>query len=479
VEAADARARADLLFRRISDRRPDIDKRLDYYRGKAGKLRFASDEFSEYYSKRYEGFSDNWCAPVVGPTVERMNHLGIILPGEERADADARRVWVENDCDRGSSEAYTVFSAAAVSYSLVSPMPENDVRITWEHPAQSIVDFDPHTGERRFGLVSWVDETHDYATLYTPTEVFKWRRRNGDPETNRKLILPSGVQAYGWEPYHPESDDTWPIRNPFGLVPLVEFRNQTLLDDSPISDIDGVMAMQDAINLIWAYLMNALDFASLPQRIVTGAEMPKIPVLNAEGQKVGERLVDLNTLIKERILWVPGKDASTAEWSAANLDVFSKVIEHGVDHIAAQTRTPPHYLVAKMVNAGGEALTVAEAGLVSKINERIVYVTAPQRQQYQLIYLGLGQPEKARAARSGQLLWDNPQYRSEAQLADANVKRKQYGYPVEYLLELDGHDPDEVKRIMAMREAEKRDAQLDEFLDQMPPPDPEAVPQDA
>lgn len=466
MEAVEARRRTDLLFRRISDRRPDIEKRLNYYRGKSGVLRFASKEFSDYYAKRYEGFSDNWCAPVVGPTVERMKHQGVLLPGQTRADEQAKRAWTENDCDRGSSEAYTVFSAAALAYTLVSPKGSDDVRVTWESPLQAIVDFDPYTGERRYGLVAWVDDRHDYATLYTPDEVFKWRRANGGEEVQKKLILPEGVVG-GWEAYHPASDDTWPIRNPLGQVPLVEHRNQTLLDDTPISDIDGVIAMQDAINLVWAYLFNALDYASLPQRIVTGAEMPELPVLDAQGQQVGTRVVDLNMLIQERILWIPNGNAKTSEWSSAKLDVFSAVIEHGVDHVAAQTRTPPHYLVAKMVNTNAEALTVAEAGLVSKSKERIVYVTAPHRQMYELMFTALNEPKKAREARASTLLWANPQYRSEAQLADANMKRKGYGYPTEYLFELDGHDPDEVKRIMRMREAEQRDTQLDDMLERV------------
>jgi hypothetical protein len=39
-------------------------------------------------------------------------------------------------------------------------------------------------------------------------------------------------------------------------------------------------------------------------------------------------------------------------------------------HLAAQTRTPPHYLLAKMANLAGDALLVAERGLGFKVRRK-------------------------------------------------------------------------------------------------------------
>jgi hypothetical protein len=58
------------------------------------------------------------------------------------------------------------------------------------------------------------------------------------------------------------------------------------------------------------------------------------------------------------------------------------------------------------------------------------------------------------AISSGQALWADVQYRSEAQMADAMLKMKQVGFPFEYIAERYGLGPDEVKRVMAMRQAE-------------------------
>lgn len=446
----------ELQFRRMT-----VDRQLNYFKGLTGTLPYASDKFGQYFSKRFKGFSDNWCMPVAQAPAERMNLNGIRLWGAagRGVDKDLQRVWELNDCERGSSEAFLVFGATGRAFAMVSPnlADAQTPLITWEHPSQTIVDHDPMTRQRRFALVVWADDKVDYATLYTATQIWKFRRATGIERYQR--YSPDGVNSRvdvlgGWAQRTVPGED-WPAVNPLGSVPIVELRNQTLLDEWPISDISGVMSMQDSINLVWAYLLNALDYASLPQRVVTGADVPQIPVLDKNGQEIGTRPVDLDQLVNEKILWVPDQDAKIAEWSVAQLDAFGNVIERAVEHIAAQTRTPPHYLVAKMVNTAAESLVIAEAGLVSKVKERIRYVTPAMRELYKLIAIAQGAGmDRLQAIGAGTCVWQDVQYRSEAQMADAMLKMKQVGFPFEYIAERYGLDPEEVERVMALRKKE-------------------------
>lgn len=460
----DAR-RAVTVLNRLADelrlRETVTRRRLDYYRG-AHRLCYASPEFRDYFADRFTGFSDNWCGPVAAAPAERMNVLGIRLDSDTKPDEGLSRAWRAADCERGSSEAFVVTLAAARSYGLVwgNPRDDQSPRVTWERPDQAIVAYDSDTGERAAALKLWADDTTEYATLYTASDVWKFQRsryaRNGYSVSG--LIVPAeslvrSAGPEGWQMRHPPSDDTWPIPNPMGEVPMVELRNQTLLDDNPISDIDGVIAMQDAINLTWAYLMNSLDFASLPQRVVMGADVPKIPILDSNGVKVGERPIELDTLIKERILWLTG-DAKIGNWPAADLGAYSNVIERAIEHLAAQTRTPPHYLIGKVANLSAEALTAAETGLVSKTGERIVYVNSGIRDIYSLMANAMGDDAKAEAARSGTVMWGDVQFRALAQKVDALMKLKGMGFPLEWIAEQYGLEPPEVARVMRMREAE-------------------------
>lgn len=421
---------------------------LDYYRG-IHTLRYASPEFSEYHGGRYDGFNDNWCAPVVDATAERLTSLGIRLGDDTReADKEFQRVMDDNDANRGLSEAFTVALAAGRSYGLVwgNPDDEDTPRVTFEHPEFCAIARDPDTGVDTANAKAWLDDRNGFLTLYTSDQVWKWQWSVPPDNDSRKPI--------DWEPRQGSKDDTWPIKNPLGIPPMVEFRNTALLDDKPISDLAGVAAMQDAINLIWAYLFNGLDFASLPQRVAMGAEMPKVPILGDQGEIVGSRPADLKKLMKDRILWLTGEDAKIGSWPAAALDVFSQVIDVCVDHVSAQTRTPPHYLIGKMGNMSGDALTVAETGLVAKVGQRATNFTRPQRGIYERIALAQGNKARAKQARTGIIVWTDPQYRSLAQKIDAFQKWRASGMPLRYLLEWYGLTPADVDRVMAMAKDE-------------------------
>lgn len=476
-QAIEATKVLNRLAEELDRRREAVQRRLSYYRGDQ-KLCYASPEFRDYFAGRFRGFADNWCAPVVAVPAERMNVLGIRL-GEDsqKADRDLSRAWKAADCERGSSQAFITMMAASRAYSLVwaDMDDQKQPRVTWERPDQAIVGYDSESGKRSAALKLWADDTLEYATLYQRDLVWKFQRSRAartTGETIPGLIVPSeglvNPAAWGgWEPRQGR-DDVWPLPNPLGVVPMVEFKNQDLLDDDPISDIDGVIAMQDAINLFWAYLMNALDYASLSQRIVLGADIPKVPVLNSDGQVVGYRPVELDTLNSERILWVPGENARIAQWSPADLDAYSRPIEQGVEHVAAQTRTPPHYLIGKLANLSAEALTAAESGLVSKTGERIVYVDQATRETYALMAAVQGDDAKARACRSGSVVWGDIQFRALAQKVDALVKMRQIGFPFEWIAEQYGLEPLEVARVLKMREKEAESDPMAQLMNPKP-----------
>jgi hypothetical protein len=232
--------------------------------------------------------------------------------------------------------------------------------------------------------------------------------------------------------------------------------NRPVLGGEPLSEIDGTMAMQDAINLLWAYLFTAADFASMPARVVMGQEPPKIPILDASGQKIGEQPVDMKKLAQDRILWLTGEKSNIGQWDAAKLDVFTGVIETAVTHVAAQTRTPPHYLVLGkgLVNVNAEGMKTAETGLVKKVGEMQLFLSPPTRGIFQRFALVRDDKALADKARFGVVKWKDAENHSEAQLADALVKLQQIGFPFPWLAERYGLSQPELDRVMEMRETE-------------------------
>lgn len=450
----DALKLASELASLINDRRGEVQTNVNYLKGREGRMRFASEQFKDYFQKRFEGFSDNWCSPVAQATVERMKYRGIRLEGSVRADDAVSRRWERNEADRGLAEALMMMTAAKRSFALVTPTAEG-ARITFENPDSVAVTYDPITRRRKAGLAVWQDDRFEYAQLHLPNSVLRMRREKfalfGGARTN--------VDVSGWE--FDESLGDVEEQHGLGAVALVEFKNQALLDDDPISDIAGVRAMQDSINLVWAYILNILDYASLPGRAILGGEVIRVPILDDKGQVVGSKPIDMDLLIRERMMHVPagkdGKAPQIGEWAAADPAPLAKIIEQAVAHVAAQTRTPGHYLLTKSeIPATGYELS--EAGLVSKVEDRILFANAPLREVNRLAALADGERGQAEQISSGKLIWRKPQYRSEAQLWDGVLKLRQSGFPFQWIAEELDLPPDEVARIMEMRRAEAAEA---------------------
>lgn len=443
-----------LLENELIRRRGPIDRHNDYYRGKH-PLKFASDEFAKFHGERYRDFSDNWVQVVADSPVERLTVTGFIADGETSADKDLWKVWQVNGLDADSQLGFLGAVTGGRCFVLVWGDPDDPdmPSVTFEDASQCIVVYEPGSRRlRRAALKRWQDGNMDFATLYLKTEVWKFSRPLARQDKSPQMA-DVDEELKRWTPRE-MSDEPNPQPNPMGVVPMVELPNKPMLVEDPISDVAGVVAMQDAINLLWAQLFTASDYASFPQRVILGAERPMLPKLNSAGEVVGKTPVDLDKFQVDRVAWITGKDARIAEWQAANLAMYTGVMEVAVGHLAAQTRTPQHYLIGKMANLAEGALLAAETGLVKRCDEKTLWYGQGLREMGRLIALAKGEDAKAAALRSGRVLWAETESRSHAQMADALLKLKQLGFPFEWLALRYGLTPTEVADVMALRERE-------------------------
>lgn len=472
------------LYDQLVARRKSIQTLDDAYVGKQS-LKFASKEWADFHQNMYSHFSDNWVAVVADALAERVKVTGVSLGPDKEYEGAAKVLWAHwmaNDLDSQSPQGWLQTIVTKRSMAIVWPNQDGDPSVTWEHPSQVFIDFDPNDQRRkRFALKVWVDDDTEFATLYTPSEVWKWRRTFlgvdvTDGYTSTGIYVGGSVASTGgaggaWQPRQ-DGDDTWPIDNLFEKVPVVEFPNRPRLKSGPVSDVAGAMAMQDAINLFWAYTFGAADHASLPARVVTGQAAPKIPILDKDGQKIGEQEVPMSELQKGRILWLTGQHAKIGEWSRADLESFTKVIEIGVGHLGAQSRTPAHYFVANkgLSNINSDTLIATETPLVKKQEEFTLFQQRPLRELWELIALGMGDEALAKLARGAVTQFANGAIRSDAQRSDAMAKDRSVGYPFEYLLEKYGESQEDIGRIMEMKRKEGFDPQFQDMIERMDEP---------
>lgn len=448
----DAQAALGRMYKTLMERRRDVDLLDAAYRGEF-KLHYASENFSEFFAERYKNFSDNWCEIVADAPHERLEVTGIRLKDQDKGDDQLWETWKRTDSDAFSDLTFLDAIISKRGYALVWGDDDDQAQVTWEHPSQCVIEYDPETRQRRWGLKAWMDDDFEYATVYHHLDgVWKFQRKRANTSG---LILPGSFITGGWD----QRGEGW-MPNPLGKLPLVELPNRARLMGEPKSDISGTLAMQHAINLLWAQLFAVSDEATIGQRVIIGAEMPKMPILNSDGEIVGERPLDLKKLRRDNILWVESDNsgAKIGEWAPAKLDVFTNVIEIAVGHIAAQTRTPAHYLLigGTIANVSGDAMKALETGLVKRTEEKTQHFGRGVRDVFELIALVESNPAKAADVRGGTVLWKDIENRSDAQRADALAKKREMGYPMRYIMELDGLPPQEIERVIKMLEDEQR-----------------------
>ncbi|MEV0445444.1 phage portal protein [Streptomyces spectabilis] len=429
------------LRAKIERRKARAKRWSDAYEGER-PLMFASPEFSTQTGDLFADFSDNWCATVPDATVERLMPIGFRLE-DGSIDQAAGRAWRKSECDVEIGLALLEALITGRSYALVWKPDGINTEITFQHASNAVVEYVP--GRRRLrkaGLMVWRDSGLEFATLFTPDMVYRWQRptRNGGAWTGRTAGLSRG------EPSH--------IPNPLGVVPLVELPNRSRLHGSPRSELATVLPLQDAVNTLWAHLMTGSDYLALPARAVLGMDRPVREIVDPEsGEVVGEEDLPLDRFRSDRLLWLEKESARIAEFSAGDLGNYLKVIEVAVQHIAAQTRTPPSYLAGQLVNVSPDGVAASEAGLVAKVTEKQRHFGAALREVMRLEALAAGELARAESLTLGSVVWRDPQFRSDAQYSDALVKLKSIGVPDEALWErIPGVTPDEIARWKSMRD---------------------------
>jgi hypothetical protein len=324
-------------------------------------------------------------------------------------------------------------------------------RITAEHPAQVIVAYAPGDRRRRAAaLKRWVeDDGYVMANVYLPDAVHKFRsvekvRPGQNIQYARRVDDPGGFNA---------------LRE----VPLVEARNNPSMRAGGQSDLDTAIPLQDAVNKLVCDMLVASEYAAFPQRVLIGIDVPR----DENNPAIARRDVEA-TFSLQRLIALTSDKASIDQFQAADLKNYVTAIEPLITHLAAQTRTPPHYLLGQISNASGDALKAAETGLVARVHDKMTFFGEAHEDMMRLAFRATGDTERA-AALDAETLWRDPESRSFGELVDGLVKLSTIGVPEEILWERAGFSPQEITRMKGMKVAE-------DLLAPPPPAPPPAPP---
>lgn len=466
---------------RLMERSPRIRLYEDYYEG-IHKLAFATSRFREVFGNLFHEFADNWMELIVDASVERLAIQGFRFgDGDGDSDADAWDIFRDNLLDAESDIAHTEAVKLGTSYLIVDDVERTDQGnplITVEHPAQVIVSTANGNRRRRTSAVKcWTDESgYVFANVYFPDGIYRF-------QTNATVQDKDPVQwstLYGrWYPddfvavpaaFLGNDEAQWgpragmPFYTPHSLevVPVLPLMNNPSLKIGGRSDIAPIIPIQDAINKLVADMIIASEFASFHQRWATGIEFPK-------DEETNEPIRRPDFLASVSRVWASeDPDTKFGQFEASDLGNYVKAIEMLIQHTAALTRTPPHYLLGQSGSfPSGDSLAATETGLVAKVGRKKTNFSPSWEEAIRLSFKVKGD---ARANQPAETVWADSEQRIRAARIDGALKMTTMGIPQDAIWEETGASPAQIRRWHRMRTEMGLSEYGPEFAPLPPPP---------
>ena len=435
----------DLLVRldeKLEARQLSLAYLREYYDGDQA-LVYQSEKWRRAFGGMFTDFADNWCQLVVDAVEERLNIEGFRF-GDEAGDGDAWDIWQANGLDADSQIAHTDALIYGVAYALVWGDGRDGARITVESAEEVIVEYSAAARrERSAALKRWAnDDGTLIAYLYLPEAVYKFSA--GPRSADISTVGGAAVRRAAWRPLEVRGEP-WPLPNPLGVVPVVPLINRPRLNVHPahaegVSEIKQVIPVQDAVNKLLLDMLVASEFGAFRQRWVTGLDIPRDPETNQP--------VEPFRAAVDRLFMAESPDVRFGEFGATDLAPYVKAVEMLVQHIASQTRTPPHYFYLSGQFPSGESIKSAETGLVAKARRKMRHLSEAWEEVIRLAFAVTGDD---RAGYLGaETIWSDPESRTEGEHVDATLKKKALDVPIQQLWEDLGYSPQQIERFRQM-----------------------------
>lgn len=351
---------------KLTENLEELDTYRNYYEGEQ-ELEFATDEFAEAFGDQFEDFKSNWMDVVISAMEERID-LQYIKVRNETGDTDeagSEAVWDTlglNEFEELQTEVYNGGLVEGRSYVIVWPDEILGARVDANFAQNVLVTYSPFDNkviER--AIKRWItDDGGQRLTLYTRDFIYKFyiETTGQDPEDVT-------ARDTGWLEYPTElsGDPSWPLPNPFGEVPIVEFRNR-----GNKSELRDLIPLQDALNMSLREMMVTNNYMADPiNYIVTSNDDP---AGGWEARPGTMWIIQPEVDMEGNVLPV-----QVGQLTPASPDGLIATTETYLQHIAAISRTPAYYFYLSSKTGGrgdapsGEALRVAETGLLKKVQK--------------------------------------------------------------------------------------------------------------
>ncbi len=481
MDEATARDRLEIGLSRIAQKQSVWNYRERYYRGDHD-LPYAPEGVNAEYLQLREMAPANWLALAMDTPIQRLRAEGFRTGRDGDADEVTwNEVWQPNQLDSRQRIPYTQMVVHGRGLMSVWPNPRDRKSPVIRPENGKRVHLEPDPDDP--WSTKWVVKTYEL-----------------DERPPSQLILPASVSSQGARQVGMVyDDDTWfrferngyagalvpgvwsliaSGRHPMGQPPFVAFDNRQDADGEPRSGIEPLIPAQDSINTIRFHTLLAMQFSAFRQRVFTGYD----PQLRDEtGHPIMRTAPDGSLLLDEHgqpmpIVNSPGRigvdrarvfpyeNTKVFDMEESNLQNYIVVLDKFLSDLFAIGQVPPQYLLNKMSNLSGDALSAAESTLQSLVSDLQRWTGESLEQVMRLANRARGEDEVDVAS---EVVWADAEAKSFAQLVDGITKListagfpRQAGYEM-----LPGATPQKVRRWMDMAEEQReRDGAADPLV---------------
>lgn len=423
------------LERKLRAGRREIDMFSMWYDGRQ-PVPPSSRECSDAYRRLLEMGRTNWAALVVDAAADRLFVDGFRFSddGDAGVSGDtAWGVWQASGMDAESSDAILEALVSGRCPLMVTRRGDGgSALITVEDPREVVLEVGPR-GERLAALKMFRDaERYRTVELMLPGALYRWRSDAPDP------------------PDMSDDRDLWVSR--FGEpdvlagdveVPVFELRANRRVGrrSEGRSELAGRLDSLRRIDKLSVDALVVAEFGAFRQKWATGMELPD------EGEAPFRAAID-------KLFVSEDSETKFGDFAATDLTGYLSAIERAVTHLAAVTKTPPHYLLSGMTNLSADAIRAAEASLVMRVRRHQRAFGEPIEAAVRHALRIEGHVGLAADIRA-ETVWAKPETRTTAELADGLAKLVAgIGMPREAAWAEFGASPQQVAewRAMSVRE---------------------------
>ena len=340
----------------LSGKQAAMNRRFAYYDGTA-MLPVITERLREVYHQFNIVGAENWSAVVVDSMTDRITLRGLHGP-DDATTALLADAWSGTNLALETADAHEAALVGGEAYMIAWRDGDGPVECYYNDPRTCHIFYDTARPNVAALACKWWDDEDEAARflkIYTADEIATYRavRRSFDADrADASRFLP--VDA--------------PAPNPFGVIPVFHLRPRR----RPISELESIISIQDAINILLANMLVTAEFNAAPMKYI---------ISNATG------IEDLVSA-PNRVWTIPSGDAlggngtsstQVGQFAAADLGNYLSAVEQYINALSSITRTPKHYFQLGQNAPSGEALRVMDGPLVKKCRDRMDRFTPTYR----------------------------------------------------------------------------------------------------